>query len=167
MIPIIRYCRDNAIVYYEILELTPRRTTPCNFNRVTDIRCFYQDDDFSVENSCWWWPRDINFSEKAGSHHGYVERFQNHWTEKSSRSERYAINQSVAITSTVSQYTISPSISPSHASTRIHCYTHTLIYSHVHIIILSHMFIRIFRHKALKHVRTTWANSYTRETHRT
>lgn len=100
-------------------------------------------------------------------HHGYVERFQNHWTEKSSRSERYAINQSVAITSTVSQYTISPSISPSHASTRIHCYTHTVIYSHVHIIILSHMFIRIFRHKALKHVRTTWANSYTRETHRT
>lgn len=76
-------------------------------------------------------------------HHGYVERFQNHWTEKSSRSERYAINQSVAITSTVSQYTISPSISPSHASTRIHCYTHTLVYSHVHIIILSHMFIRI------------------------
>lgn len=42
MIPIIRYCRDNAIVYYEILELTPRRTTPCNFNRVTDIRCFYR-----------------------------------------------------------------------------------------------------------------------------
>lgn len=52
---------------------------------------------------------------------------------------------------------------------REHTYTllHTLIYSHVHIIILSHMFIRIFRHKALKHVRTTWANSYTRETHRT
>lgn len=96
-------------------------------------------------------------------HHGYVERFQNHWTEKSSRSERYAINQSVAITSTVSQYTISPSISPSHASTRTHCYTHTLIYSHVHMIILSHMFIRIFRHKALKHVWTTWANSYTRD----